>query len=72
VSEEHLRIQAGFKSGQTITALVAESAFAELKAALGGDEVVELETEDGALVVPARAVSFVKRFTRETSIGFSG
>ena len=72
MSDDHLRIQIGFDSGQTVTALVTDAAFAELKAALGGDSVVELETEDGSIVVPVRAVSYVKRFSRETSIGFSG
>jgi hypothetical protein len=72
VSDEHLRIQIGFKSGQTVTALVTEAGFKELKEALGGETVVELETDDGSIVVPVRAVSYVKRFARETSIGFSG
>ena len=72
MSDEHLRIQIGFESGQTVIALVSEATFTELKSALGGDTVVELETDDGSIVVPARAVSYVKRFSRETSIGFSG
>ncbi len=72
MSDEHLRIQIGFDSGQTVTALVSEKAFDELKAALGGDKVVELPTDDGSIVVPVRAISYVKRFSRETSIGFSG
>jgi molybdopterin-binding protein len=72
VSDEHLRIQIGFDSGQTVTALISEPSFEELKAALGGDSVIEVATEDGSIVVPARAVSYVKRFSRETSIGFSG
>jgi molybdopterin-binding protein len=72
VSDEHLRIQIGFDSGQTVTALISEPSFDELKAALGGDSVLEVATEDGSIVVPTRAVSYVKRFSRETSIGFSG
>lgn len=72
MSDEHLRIQIGFDSGQTVTALISEPSFDELKAALGGDSVLEVATEDGSIVVPVRAVSYVKRFSRETSIGFSG
>ncbi len=72
MSDDHLRIQIGFDSGQTVTALVSEPSFDELKAALGGDSVLEVATEDGSIVVPTRAVSYVKRFSRETSIGFSG
>ncbi len=34
------------------------------------DGVVELEAEDGSYVVPVRAVVYVKRFARETHIGF--
>ncbi len=72
MSDDLLRIQIGFDSGQTVTALISEPSFDELKAALGGDSVIEIATEDGSIVVPVRAVSYVKRFSRETSIGFSG
>lgn len=72
MSDDLLRIQIGFDSGQTVTALISEPSFEELKAALGGDSVIEMATEDGSIVVPTRAVSYVKRFSRETSIGFSG
>ena len=72
MSDDLLRIQIGFESGQTVTALISEPSFEELKAALGGDAVIEMATEDGSIVVPTRAVSYVKRFSRETSIGFSG
>ncbi len=72
MSDDLLRIQIGFESGQTVTALISEPSFEELKAALGGETVIEMATEDGSIVVPTRAVSYVKRFSRETSIGFSG
>ncbi len=72
MSDDLLRIQIGFESGQTVTALISEPSFEELKAALGGESVIEMATEDGSIVVPTRAVSYVKRFSRETSIGFSG
>lgn len=72
MSDDLLRIQIGFDSGQTVTALISEPSFEELKAALSGDTVIEIATEDGSIVVPVRAVSYVKRFSRETSIGFSG
>jgi hypothetical protein len=70
VPDEHLRIQIGFDGGQMVSATVTDAAFAELRSALGGDGVVEIETEDGSLVIPMRSVAFVKRFSRETSIGF--
>jgi hypothetical protein len=70
VSDEHVRIQIAFDGGQMVSAIVTDASFAQLRAALGGDSVVEIDTDDGTIVIPTRAVAYVKRFSRETSIGF--
>jgi hypothetical protein len=70
VPDERLRIQIAFEGGQMVSAIVADAAFAQLRSALGADTIVEIETEDGTIVIPTRSVAYVKRFSRETSIGF--
>jgi hypothetical protein len=70
VPDERLRIQIAFEGGQMVSAIVPDAAFAQLRSALGTDTIVEIETEDGTIVIPTRAVAYVKRFSRETSIGF--
>ena len=68
--DEHVRIQIAFDGGQMVSAIVTDASFAQLRSALGGDSVVEIDTDDGTIVIPTRAVAYVKRFSRETSIGF--
>lgn len=70
--DERVRIEIAFEGGQTIGALVPGSAADALQEALGDnrDGVFELEADDGAYVIPLRAVVYVKRFSRETQIGF--
>jgi hypothetical protein len=71
VADERLRIEIGFAGGQTIGAVVASSAFDALKAGLRDkDGVIEVEAEDGTYLLPARSVAYVKRWSRESQIGF--
>jgi hypothetical protein len=70
VPDEPVRIQIAFEGGQLVSATVTDAGFAELRSALGGDSIIEIETDDGILVIPTRSVAYVKRFSRETSIGF--
>jgi hypothetical protein len=72
VAEERIRLEIAFEGGQTIGAIVPPAAAEELTAALSGDGsgAYELEAEDGTYVIPLRAVMFVKRFSRDTQIGF--
>jgi hypothetical protein len=69
---ERIRIEIAFEGGQTIGALVPGRAADGLQEALAGarDGVFELEADDGAYVIPLHAVVYVKRFSRETQIGF--
>ncbi len=71
-ADDRLRIEIAFEGGQTVGALVTAEAIQELRDALAGgpEGVVELAAEDGTYLVPVRAVVYVKRFSRETHIGF--
>jgi hypothetical protein len=73
VAEEQTRIEIAFHGGQTIGAIVSSAAVDGLRAALdesGGDGAYELQAEDGTYIIPLRGVVYVKRFSRETHIGF--
>jgi hypothetical protein len=71
-NDERVRLEVAFDGGQTIAALVTAAVADELQRALdvadGG--VFELEADDGRYVVALRRVVYVKRFSRETRIGF--
>jgi hypothetical protein len=53
---------------------VAAAAADALQKALNGgaDGAHELEAEDGTYVLPLARIVYVKRFSRETMIGFGG
>jgi hypothetical protein len=72
-NERH-RIEIGFRSGQGFSALVGSNQIDELESLLkkGGDGVIELDTEDGTYLVVVSQVDYLKRFSRETRIGFAG
>jgi hypothetical protein len=72
VVDERIRIELAFEGGQTIGAVVTAEAADRLEDALGDarDGVFQLEAEDGSYVIPLRSVVYVKRFSRETHIGF--
>ena len=72
MADEQTRIEIAFQGGQTVGAIVTSAAIDGLKEALdrGGDGAYELEAEDGVYLLPLRAVMYVKRFSRETHIGF--
>ncbi len=71
MADERMRLEIAFQGGQTIGPTVTTSTAQHLTEALGrGDGAFELEAEDGTYVIPLRAVMYVKRFSRETHIGF--
>ena len=69
--EERIRIEVAFEGGQTIGGLIPVAGVDALRAALAaGDGVFDLETEDGTYVIALQKVVYVKRYSRETTIGF--
>ena len=70
---ERVRIEVAFEGGHAIAVLVpAEAADALEQALASADGVFELEADDGHYLIPVRNVVYVKRFSRETQIGFGG
>ncbi|MDQ3993493.1 MAG: hypothetical protein M3265_01695 [Actinomycetota bacterium] len=71
---ERVRLEVTFKGGHAIAVLVATDAADGLRRALEGerDAVFELEADDGRYFIPLRNVVYVKRFSRDTQIGFGG
>ena len=69
---EHVRLEIAFDGGQIMGALVVAASADELERALGSgaDGVVTLAANDGKYLVPLRRVVYVKRFARESHVGF--
>jgi hypothetical protein len=69
---ERIRIEVGFDGGQGLAALVSTDEADKLEAALakGEDGVFKVEAEDGQYAISLRRIVFVKRYARETRVGF--
>ena len=74
MADVRIRIEVGFHGGGTLGALISEPEFAEFRQSLQSrdDRVVELEADDGHYLIAVSHVDYVKRFSRETHIGFGG
>ena len=71
---DQIRLEIAFDGGQIMGALVSLASADELERALSGgaDGTVALDANDGKYLVPLRRVVYVKRFARESHVGFSG
>jgi hypothetical protein len=69
---DKVRIELAFQGGQTLTVSVTASVWDDLGRALGnGDaESFGFDADDGSYVVSVRRIVFVKRFVRESRVGF--
>lgn len=70
--EEFVRIEVALDGGQIMGALVTQESVEALDRALrsGSGGTVELESEEGAIVLVVPRVLYLKRFARETRVGF--
>ena len=70
---ERVRVEIGSDGGQGIAALVGVEQADELERALwqGGDGLFRLDAEDGHYAIALRRVVFVKRYARESRVGFA-
>jgi hypothetical protein len=71
---DRLRIEIGFDGGQVMSAHVLISAADALEQALDGGSggTVQLDAEDGRYTIPLSRIVYVKRYSREGRVGFSG
>ena len=72
--EERVRVEIGFDGGQIMGAYVELQTADELERVLGDGRngAFALEAEDGRYTVSLQRVVYVKRFSREGRVGFSG
>jgi hypothetical protein len=74
VAEEQVRIEIGFEGNQLLRSEVsvddADRLERHLRSGSGG--IVELEDEDGRLTIVLDRVLYLKRFVKESQIGFTG
>jgi hypothetical protein len=69
---EQVRLELAFDGGQIMGALVTVASAEELDRALAGgeDRAIVLDASDGQYTVALRRVVYVKRFARESRVGF--
>jgi hypothetical protein len=73
VSEnEHIRIEVAYEGGQIMGALVSVASADALERALadGGQAALTLDAADGRYTVAVQKVVYLKRFARESRVGF--
>jgi hypothetical protein len=69
---DRLRIEIAFEGPQALSVLVTGETAEELDRALGdgGDGAFTFDADDGRYTVLLRRVVYVKRFARESRVGF--
>jgi hypothetical protein len=69
-----VRIEIAFDGGQVMGAQVETATADELEQSLGGGAVgaFQIEAEDGRYTVALARIVYIKRFSREGRVGFSG
>ena len=72
MADDLVRIEVGLDGGQILSALVSAASADSLEAALraGAVSTVELQAEDGVLLLVLARVLYAKRYARETRVGF--
>ncbi len=73
MADERVRIEIGFDGGQIMGALVSAASADELEQALAVPDprgTLVLEADDGRYTVTLGRVVYVKRFARESRVGF--
>ena len=70
---ERVRIEVGFEGGQVMSAFVETENADALESALdGGVGTFQIEAENGRYTLALARIVYVKRFSREGRVGFSG
>jgi hypothetical protein len=70
---ERVRIELAYEGGQIMSTFVSIESADELEQALlaGRDDRLALDTEDGRYTVALDRIVYLKRFTRESRVGFT-
>lgn len=70
---ERVRVEVGFEGGQVIGGFVSPASADQLERALheDGPRVIVLETEDGPYHVIVPRISYFRRFSRASRVGFA-
>ena len=71
---ERTRVEIGFEGGHVMGVLVEAESVERLEQALagGGAGAVTLAADDGEYTVALHKVVYIKRFARESRVGFGG
>lgn len=74
MTDERVRIEIGFDGGQIAGLSISAADADRLQRALeaGGDGVLDLETDDGRVVVVLSKVAYLRRAARDSRVGFGG
>ena len=69
---DRVRLELAFEGGQALTVFVTAGVADDLDRVLsdGSDGAFSFEAEDGRYTVGLRKIVFVKRFARESRVGF--
>ena len=73
MTDDFVRIEVGLDGGQILSALVLSASTDALDSALrsaSAGATVELQAEDGVMLLMLPRVLYVTRFARETRVGF--
>ena len=72
MAEDTVRVELAFEGGQIMSAFVTMAGADELERALaaGGEGTHALDASDGRYSVVLRRVVYLKRFARESRVGF--
>jgi hypothetical protein len=70
--DERVRVEVAFDGGAIVGILVPSEAADELERALAAaaQEVIAVEADDGRYTIALTRVLYVKRFNRESRVGF--
>ena len=71
-AEDKVRVEVAYQGGQSFTTLMSNEAADELehRLASGDESVLTIDAEDGRYAVVLGHVAYVKRFLRESRVGF--
>ena len=73
MADDRIRIEVGFDGGQIMSALVAPASADSLERALddGRETSLTLDAQDGRYLIKLDRIVYVKRFARDSRVGFA-